>query len=126
MACFAKFCRAPRNAYDSTRATRGPSVHDFARASRGSDIPALLASPSGYVGATSTASTSVATTVKDRTGGTSGQPTSDDPTGEVRLLAIDQETQTIGHLVIAALSSAHLRPRHPHRPVLALCHGRRI
>jgi hypothetical protein len=69
----------PRDTHDSTRATCGPDVHDSAR---GSDVPALLASPLGYVGATSTASTSAIATGKGRIGGTSGQPSFDDNVGE--------------------------------------------
>jgi hypothetical protein len=122
-------CAAPTTSvapHASTRATRGPGVHDFARASRGSDVPALLTSPSGYVGATGTASTSAITVGEGRTSGTSGQPSSDDHTGETGISAIGQQTHTTGHLVIVALSDAHLRPCHPRRPVLASCNGGRI
>jgi hypothetical protein len=69
----------------------GPGVHNSGRITCGSGIPvipvALLTSPSGYVGATGTASTSAVATSKDCTGGSSGQPSSDDHTGEAGLPA---------------------------------------
>jgi hypothetical protein len=69
----------------------GPGVPDSGRASRGSGIltlcVVLLASPSGYVGATGTASTSVVTIGEGYTGGISGQTSSDDHVGEVGLPA---------------------------------------
>jgi hypothetical protein len=123
---FADFHRAPRDTHDPTRAKRDPDVHDSARASRGSEVPALLTSPLGCVGATSIASTSVVATGEGRTSVTSSQPSSDDHVGEARLTATGHQTHIVNHLDIIALSSAHLRPCRPHRPVLALCRGGRI
>jgi hypothetical protein len=57
----------------------------------GPGVPALpvvlLTSPSGYVGVTGIASTSVVTAVKGRTGGSSCQPSYDDHAGEEGLPA---------------------------------------
>jgi hypothetical protein len=82
---------APRSTLDSTRTTRGPSIHNFGRATCGSSIPtlpaALLMSPSGCVRAIGTASTSAVAVSKDCTGGSSGQPSPDDHAGEVGLPA---------------------------------------
>jgi hypothetical protein len=64
----------------------------------------------GYVGATGIASTSVVTAGDGHTGGTSGQPSSNDHTGVAGLPDTSQQTHTISHLVAATLSSAHLRP----------------
>jgi hypothetical protein len=109
--CAHDFGRAPRGTHDSTRATRDLNVHDFARASSCTGVLALLASPSGYTGATDTASTSAVTTGESHTGGTSDQPSSNDHTGETGLPATDRQTHAVGHLIATALSSAHLRPR---------------
>jgi hypothetical protein len=83
------FDRAPRDTYNSTGTTCDLGVHDSDHASCGTDVPtlplALLASPSGCVGATRTASTSAVATGKGCTGGTSGQPSSDDHMGEAGL-----------------------------------------
>jgi hypothetical protein len=87
--------------------------HDSAQASRGSGIPVQLTSPSGCAGVTVTTPTSAVTAGEGRTGGTFGQPSSDDHVGEMRLPTTDRQTHTIGHLVIATLSSAHLRPHRP-------------
>jgi hypothetical protein len=86
------FGAAPRDALDSTRATHGPGVYDYDRTTHGSRaLPApLLVSPSGCARATSTASTSAVTTGEGRTGGTSGQSSSDDHTGEAGLPAFDR------------------------------------
>jgi hypothetical protein len=111
---------------DSARTSRGPGVRDSTRASRGSGNPELLTSPSSYTGATSTATTSAVVTSEGRTGGTSGQPSSDDNAGEAGLPAAGRQTHFVGHLIIAALSGAHLHSHHPHQPVLASCHGGRI
>jgi hypothetical protein len=74
----------------------GPGVHDSDRATRGSDFPALpatlLASPSGYAGATGTASTSAVAASKGRTGGSSGEPSSDDHAGETSLSTTSAST----------------------------------
>jgi hypothetical protein len=88
-------------------AAGGPLLphHDFAHVS---GVPALLASPSGCTGATNTASTSAAVTSEGHTGGTSGQPSSDDHAGEAGLPTTDRQTHNVGHLVVTALSSAHL------------------
>jgi hypothetical protein len=104
----------------------GPGVHDSARTSRGTGAPTLLTLPSGCAGATGTASTSVVTTDKGHTSGTSDQPSSDDHVGEAGLLATSRQTHVVGHLIIAALSGAHLRSRRPRRPVLAPHQGGRI
>jgi hypothetical protein len=113
--CFDDFSCAPHGTDDSTYATRGPG------------IPALLTSPSGHVGATGITSTSVIAAGEGHTvGGSSGQPSYDDHAGEAGLPSTDRQTHTVSHLVVVALSGAHLRPRRPHRPVLAPCHGRRI
>jgi hypothetical protein len=57
---------------------------------------------------------------------TSRQPSSDDHVGQAGLLATGRQTHVVGHLVVAALSGAHLHPRRPRRPVLAPRHGGRI
>jgi hypothetical protein len=71
---------------------RSPGIQDSGHVSHGTGIPALpatlLASPSDYVLATDTASTSAVVTGKGCTSGTSGQPSSDDHMGEVGLPAI--------------------------------------
>jgi hypothetical protein len=118
------FCRAPRgthdfgrtpcDTYDSTRATRVPDIHDSASASSGSGIPALLVSPSGYVRATSTASSSAIATGEGCTGGPSGQPSSDDHACEAGFPATGQQTYIASHLIITAIFDAHLRPSCPH------------
>jgi hypothetical protein len=120
------FSDTPRSAHDSTRAMCGLGVHDSVRAFCGSSIPALLVSPSGYVRATSTASTSVVAVGEGRTSATSCQPSSNDLEGEAGLPAAGQQTHIVGNLVVAALSGAHLRPRRPHRPFLVPYHGGRI
>jgi hypothetical protein len=79
--CFVDFCRALRGTHNSTRATHGPGIHNFAH---GSDVPALLTSPLGCAGATGTATTSAVAAGESRTGGTSG-PSTDDHAGEVGL-----------------------------------------
>jgi hypothetical protein len=98
------------SALDSTCATRGPDIHDSAHASH----------------ATSTASTSTVVASEGRTGGTSGQPSFDDHTSEAGLPATGRQTHIVGHLVVAALSGAHLRLCRPRRPILAPRHGGRI
>jgi hypothetical protein len=103
---------APRGAHNSTRTMHDPNVHDSASASRCSGIPALLMLPLGYAGATGTASTSRVTAGECHTGGTSGQPTSDDHAGEAGLPTTHRQTHTVGHL-IAALSGAHHGLRYP-------------
>jgi hypothetical protein len=108
------------------RASCGLGIRDSTHASRGSDIPALLTSPSGCAGATGTASTSAVAASEGRTDGTSSQPSSDDHAGEAELPATGRQTHLVGHLIVVALSGAHLRPRRPCRPVLASCHGGRI
>jgi hypothetical protein len=116
---------APRGSNDSTRATRGLGVHNSTHASGGSGIPALLASPSGYTRATGTTSTSVDAVGEGHTGGSSGQP-SFDHVGKERLPAASRQTHLVGHLVVAALSGAHLCPCCPRRPILVPRHGGRI
>jgi hypothetical protein len=120
------FSCTPPSANDTTYAMHGLGIHDSARASRGSSILALLASPSGYATATDITSTSIVATGEGRTGGTSGQSSSDDHTGEAGLLATGLQTHTIGHHVVAALFGVHLSPCGPSRHILTLCHGRRI
>jgi hypothetical protein len=105
---------------------RSPDIHDSAHAPRGSSAPALLTSRLGCMGATSTASTSAVTIDESHNGGTSGQLSSDDHVGNMGLLTAGRQTHIISHNIIAALSSAHLRPRRPHRPILASRHGGRI
>jgi hypothetical protein len=87
---------APRGALDSTRIMHDLSVHDSGHATCGSDVPALPAAlltlPSSCAGATSTASTSVVTVDEGNTGGTSGQPSSDDHADEVGLSASDRHS----------------------------------
>jgi hypothetical protein len=116
----------PCGTHTSTCATHGHGVHDFARASHSSGVPPLLTSSSGCAGATYTTSTSIVTAGEGHTGGTSGQPSSDDHTGKAGLLTTDQQTHTVDHLIITALSGAHLSPPGPCRPILASCHGGRI
>jgi hypothetical protein len=69
----------------------GPGCHDSGHATRGTGVPGvpatLLVLPSGYVEAIGTASTSEVTAGKDCTGGTFGQPSSNDHAGEVELPA---------------------------------------
>jgi hypothetical protein len=101
---------------DIRRAPHGLGVYDSTHAYRGSGIPALLASPSNYEGAIGTASTSAVAASEGHIGRTSGQPSSDDHAGEAELLAADRQTHLVGHLIIAALSDAHLHPRCPRRP----------
>jgi hypothetical protein len=59
-----------------------PDIHNSGHATHGSDVlaqpVALLTSPSGCTGATGTASTSVVANGEDRSGGSSGQLSSDD------------------------------------------------
>jgi hypothetical protein len=136
VACFIDIHHAPRSAHDfgctppsandTTRSMHGLGIHDSARASHGSNILALLASPSGGAAATDTTSTSAIATGEGRTGGTSTQSSPDDHMGEAGLLATTLQTHTVSHLIIAALFGVHLCPCGPSRPVLALCHGRRI
>jgi hypothetical protein len=122
----ANILRTPHDTDDSTCASHGPSVHDFAHASRDSDIPALLTPPSGCAGATDTVSTSAVTASKGHTCGTSDQPSSNDRAGEAGLLAVGRQTHLVGHLVVAALSGAQFHLCCPRRPILVLCHGGRI
>jgi hypothetical protein len=61
-------------------------------------------SPSGYTGATSTASTSAVATGECRINGTSSEPSSDDHAGKVGLSATGRQTYPVGHLIIASLS----------------------
>jgi hypothetical protein len=75
---------------------------------------------------TDTASTSAVIAGVGRTGGTSGQPSSDDHTDKAGLPATGQQTHIVGHLVIATLSGVHLRPRCPRQPILASRLGGRI
>jgi hypothetical protein len=96
---------------DIRHAPRGTC--DSACASHGSDIPALLTSPSGYARATGPTSTSAVAVSEGRIAGTSAQPSSDDHTDEVGLLAAGRQTHLVGHLVIAALSGAPLRSHCP-------------
>jgi hypothetical protein len=110
----ADICCTPRGTDDSSRAFRS------------SGIPALLASPSSCAGATDTASTSVVIASEGRIGGTSGQPSSDDHAGAAGLPAVGRQTHLVDHLIIVALSGAHLYPCHPRRPVLTSCHGGRV
>jgi hypothetical protein len=78
-------------------------------ATRGSDVPtlsaALLTSLSGYARATGTASTSAVTTDKDRTGGSSGQPSSDDHAGEEGLPADKLTLSTTSALTLSPVPS---------------------
>jgi hypothetical protein len=101
---------------DIRRAPHGLGVYDSTRAYHGSGIPALLASPSGCEGAISTTSTSAVTASEGHIGRTSGQPSSDDHVGEAELPAADRQTHLVSHLIIAALSDAHLHPCCPRRP----------
>jgi hypothetical protein len=102
--CLADFHHAPRGAHDSTRTTCSLGVHDSALTSCGFSIPTLLASPSGYTGATGIASPSAVAAGKGHTGGTSGQPSSNDHTGEAGLSAVGWQTH------IVATSSSPLSP----------------
>jgi hypothetical protein len=96
----------PRGALDSNGATCGLSIHYSGHATHDSGIPdlpaALVGSPSGCTRATGTASTSAVTTGEDCTGGTSGQPSSDDHVGEAGLLA--------DRLTLSATSASTLSP----------------
>jgi hypothetical protein len=98
VACFGRplcgahdFGSASRGALVSSRATRGPDVHDSDSAIHGSGVlalpVALLTSPSGCTGATITTSTSVVAAGEGRAGGTFGQLSSDDHPGEAGLPA---------------------------------------
>jgi hypothetical protein len=111
IAYFIDLRRAPCYADAFDCVPRG--AHDSTRAFCGSGIPALLTSPSGCARATDTASTSAITAGEGRTGDTFSQPSSNDHAGEAELSATDRQTHIVGHLVIAALSSAHLYPRCP-------------
>jgi hypothetical protein len=117
---------APRSIDDSNYDSRGLGIHDSARASRDSSVPAPLASPLGYAEANDTAATLAITTNEDCTDGTFGQSSSDDHAGKAGFPAAGRKTHIIGHHVIASLSSAHLCPHRPRRPVLVPCHGGRI
>jgi hypothetical protein len=121
---FVNFHHAPRGTHNFDYAPCG--AHNPTRASHSSAVPALLTLPLGCAGATSTTSTSAVAAGEGRTCGTSGQPSSDDHVDEVRLPATSQQTHTVGHLVVTALSGAHLHPCHPCQPVLASCHGGRM
>jgi hypothetical protein len=101
---------------DIRRTPHGLGVCNSTRAYRGSGIPTLLTSPSGYEGAIGTASTSVVTASEGHIGRTSGQPSSDDHAGEAELPAADRQTHLVDHLIVATLSDAHLHPRCPRRP----------
>jgi hypothetical protein len=118
--------RALRGTDDSTRASRGPDVHDSTRASRSSSIPASLMSPSNCVRATNTSSTSEVAASEGCTGGTSSQPSSDYHMSEAGLLTAGQQTHVVSLLIVATLPSAHLCSHRPHRPMLVPCHGGRI
>jgi hypothetical protein len=72
------------------------SLYDSGRITCGS--APLLASPSGYVRATGTSSTSAVAAGEGRTNGTSSQSSSDDHVGEAGLLASDRQTHPVGHL----------------------------
>jgi hypothetical protein len=108
IAYFANFRLAPCGAHDATCSTRGPDVHNSASASHGNSIPTLLTSPSRYVGATGTTSTSVVTASEGCTGGTSGEPPFDGHTGETGLPATNRQSHAIGHLITALSSLAYL------------------
>jgi hypothetical protein len=92
---------------------RDASVHESGRSTRGSDVPdlpiALLVSPSGCMGATGTASISEVAIGEGHSGGTSGQPSSDDQMGEAGLLATDRYTHPVGHFGIKLIIGALLR-----------------
>jgi hypothetical protein len=103
-----------------------PGVHDSDRATRGTDVPALLVSPSGCVGATGTASTSAVADDEGRTGGTYGQPSSDDHVSKAGLLATGRQTHPVGHFGVDLVAGALYHLRHPRRSELAPHHGRRI
>jgi hypothetical protein len=111
--CANAFGCAPQGAHDSTCATRVLNVYDSTHASRSSGIPTLLTSPLGYTRVIGTASTLEVIAGEGRTGGTSGQPSSNDHVGEVGFLTTGRQTHIVDHLVVTALSSAHLRLRHP-------------
>jgi hypothetical protein len=124
------FGYTPRCALDSTRTMRGPDVYDSDCINCGSGIPALpaalLASPSGYEGATGTASTAADATSKGRTGGTSCQPSSVDHAGEVGLPASGRQTHPVGHLSANLVAGSLLCLHRPRRSKLVQHHGRRI
>jgi hypothetical protein len=128
--CFTDFGCTPRDALDSTCAMRDPGVHDSGRTTRASDVlavpAALLASPSGCVGATGTASTSTIIDGEGRIGGTSDQPSSDDHVGEAGLPASDRQTHPIDQLSVNLVAGALLPLRRPRRSKLALRHGRKV
>jgi hypothetical protein len=119
---------APCGALNSTRTTRGPGIYDYSRTTHGSRaLPApLLAPPLGYARVTDTASTSAVTASEGRTGGTSGQSSSDDHSGEAGFLASGRQTHPIGHLGVNLVVSTLLRPRYPSRSELMPRHGRRV
>jgi hypothetical protein len=89
---------------------RDPGMHDSTHASHGTSVPILLVSPSGCAGATGITSTSAVAVGEGHTGGTSGQPSSDDHAGEARLPAMGRQTHIVGHLIVTTLYDAHLRP----------------
>jgi hypothetical protein len=128
VACFTNLDRLPCTARDFGCTPRG--THDSGRITCDSSIPAipaaLLASPSGYAGATGTASTSAVATSKGYTGGLSGQPSSDDHAGEAGVPASDRQTHPVGHFGVDLVTGALLRPCRPRQSKLAPWHGRRI
>jgi hypothetical protein len=118
----------PCGALNSTRTTRGPGVYDYGRTTRGCGalpVP-LLAPPLGYARVTDTASTSAVTASEGRTGGISGQSSSDDHSGEAGFLASGRQTHPIGHLGVNLVVSTLLRPRCPSRSELVPRHRRRV
>jgi hypothetical protein len=107
----------------------GPCVHDSGRATQGFGIlalpVALLVSPSGYVGATGTASTSAVATSKSCTSSSFGKPSSDDHASEAGLSATSRHTHPVDHFGVDLVTGA-LHPRYPHRSELVPCHERII
>jgi hypothetical protein len=95
---------------------RNLSLYDSGRTTSGS--ARLLASPSGYVRATGTTSTSAVAAGEGHTNGTSSQSSSDDHVGEAGLPTSDRQTHPVGHLDVNLVAGALLRPRHPRRSEL--------
>jgi hypothetical protein len=107
---FANFGRPPCGALDSTHVTRGYGVPAL--------LAALLASPSGCTGVIGTTSTLAVATGESHISGSSGQPSSDDHTGEVGLptdiLTLSATSASILSLVPSSVYATLIDPNWRH------------